>query len=396
MNPKAIASLESGRIAMADNSTPNWLDWSAEAIADAAEAQPYYVYTSGIKDLKVKYRTFEPAAAIVTNPITIDGNVINVSLSAATQSTETSAIEYYVCFTDTPVAEDWIPILPDNDQAKLRTVDCELLFPVSTYQFMPLRFQADPTTLVVKKGKVIVPSGRYNLSNEGLTFNEPIDTRETYIASYTVDEKTNPNLIVIPENCRKINDYRENGQLGQVFPNGTDVHGSIYLAKTPYFESSNSANYSPVKVNLYGKINISDGGVVYNVTNALLPIKDYSEDNGSSPVMRNRTDYAGHDIVQLKAYDPTWENQVMKYPVFEYLQEGRRLVFTETFNGFEVFANNTLSHGNGKLIVNYKYMNVTFRAKIVLRNLYPNSNTTTPVLERYSLAFGVQQTGGAQ
>ena len=375
---------------MAESLKPSWLDWSSQAVTSQSEAEPFYVYTSGIKDLKIKYRTFEPAAAIITSPVTVDGNVINVSLSTAEQLTDTSAIEYSVCFTESPVQEDWIPILPNGN----RLIERELLFPLDARRFMPLRFQADPSTLVIRRGQSVIPPAHYNMTADGIVFREAVDLRETFVASYAAADSIDPNKIVIPERYRKIVDYRENGQLGQTFPNGTDIHGSVYLAKTPYIESSENANYSPVRVNLYGKINISTGGSVFGTTNPLTPIKDFSEDNGAIPMLRNRTDYASGQAVQLKAYDPTWENSIMKYPVFEYLHEGRRLVFTETFNNFQNYANNAISHGNGKLVVYYKHMNVTFRARIVLRNLYPQNNTTTPVLEKYTLVFGVQN-GGA-
>jgi hypothetical protein len=371
----------------------SWLDWTPEAIAAALEAQPAYVYTSGIKDLQVRYRDFEPAAALVTNPIAVDGNVVSVGLSAEADCPATASIEYYVCFTETPTAADWLPILPS---AAGRTVTREKLFANGAKGFLPLRFAPDPASLSVLCNGRPVPPRQVAVSNDCITIGRAIDPQAVYLASYTVAAARSPNTIVIPDRYRQVLDYQENGQPGQVFPNGTDVHGSVYLAKTPYYRSAGAA-YSPVQVSLYGKMTKSTGSAVYATTSPLVAIPDYSQNQAAVPQMRNMTDYTGSRAVQLAAYDPAWASGAMTHPVFEYLQNGRQLTFTETFHSHEDFANNSLSHGNGRLVVQYQYLDMRFRAKIILRNLQPGSSTTTPVLKQLSLVFNVQDPtpGGA-
>jgi hypothetical protein len=186
--------------------------------------------------------------------------------------------------------------------------------------------------------------------------------------------------------------------LGESFPNGADMQGSIFLSKTPYIDRELlEAGYSPVQVNLYGKMLISNGGSTFSTTNPLTPILDYTQTGAGSPVMFNKTDYLGGEEVQLSPYDPTWDpllnegNGSMRYPVFEYLHDGRQLIFTEPFNNFDIYSNNNILHGNGKLVVYYKYINLTFRMKIIMRNLSKRYDSLTPVLKDYSLIFEAEK-----
>lgn len=376
---------------------PSWLSWDENAIEEATKKENYYIYKTGVKDIQVKDRSFQEKSCIITKPIVIEGNIINVSLETTEEETENCSIEYYVSFQANPLTEDWRPIFPTNKSS----VNNEKLFINHDIdKSLPLRFIPVSGSLILKEDNIQVSKDLWGYSSgeNNISLKFKSNPLSIYTVSYNINEILSPKKIVVEEKFKNIKDYSENGVLGESFPNGADMQGSIFLSKTPYIDRELlEAGYSPVQVNLYGKMLISNGGSTFSTTNPLTPILDYTQTGAGSPVMFNKTDYLGGEEVQLSPYDPTWDpllnegNGSMRYPVFEYLHDGRQLIFTEPFNNFDIYSNNNILHGNGKLVVYYKYINLTFRMKIIMRNLSKRYDSLTPVLKDYSLIFEAEK-----
>jgi hypothetical protein len=371
--------------------TPQWLDWSNNNIASYDKNSHLYRYTYGVKDIQVRYKEFSDSSVFVTKPYEIDGNILEVSLAAdesnyMVQSTNNATspfdttIEYYITFKENPRYDEWIPILPSG-----QAIVNEYLFTDGTKRGK-LRFQCNISKEVtVYKNGVKISNDHWSYcSDNSIVIDKYFDKYAIYTVSYYPDILANDpwNVELKPEDRQITPFLSPDGSEGEVFKNGTDRNGTILLSKTPYidYEKINSgvAGYNPLDVTLFNGVIAGPNRTVYSTIT-----KD------TTPATKNVTDYRTLNDTSLKPYDPTVTNSVMTYPYFEYLQDGRKVYFTETFNNSGIVSNMPTNHGDAWIRVKYNYLRSQFRFKAILRNVSSRTDSLTPSINNYSLIFKV-------
>jgi len=338
--------------------TPRWLDWSDKNIASFDKNSHLYKYTYGVKDIQVRYKEFDRASVFVSKPYQIDGNIVEVNLIAndknhLTQRTNNATspfdtvIEYYITFKEHPRYDEWIPILPEG-QERVN----EFLFTNGTKR-AKLRFACDRNKeIIVYKNGVKISEDHWSYcSDNSIVIDRYFDKYAIYTVSYYPDQLVSDpwNIELKPEDREIVPYISPDGSEGEVFRNGTDRNGTITLTKTPYIDygriNNDDPSYHPIEVVLEnGKI-AGPNRTVYS-----LITKD------TTPATRNITDYKTLSAVTLKPYDHTLVNNAMLHPYFEYVQEGRKLYFTETFNNSNIVSNMPTNHGDAWIRVKYSYL----------------------------------------
>jgi hypothetical protein len=369
--------------------TPKWLDWSDDAIASHDKNSHLYKYTYGVKDIQVRYKEFSRASVFVSKPYDIEGNIMEVSLitdenNYMTQTTNNSTssfdttIEYYITFKDNPKYDEWIPILPQG-QTRIN----EYLFTNGTRRGK-LRFQCDTSKeiMVYKNGVKLNEDYWSYCSDNSIIIDKYWNKYDVYTTTYCPNFLINDPCNISLESLNIIPYTSPDGSDGEVFKTGTDRNGIITLSKTPYIDygkiNAGTAGYNPIEVTLF---NGTIAGA--NKTTYTTVTKD------TIPATRNVTDYLTLAEVSPKPYDPTTLNSVMTYPYFDYIQDGRKLQLTETFNNSSIVSNMTTNHGDAWIRVKYNYLDSKFRFKAILRNVSSKTNSLTPSFNNYSLVFKV-------
>lgn len=372
---------------------PKWLDFSEEQITAHDESARLYRYTYGIKDIQVKSNEFEKASVFVSRPYEVDGNVMEVSLEADERNYATyssgngtspfdTTIEYYISFREHPRYDEWIPILPTG-----RDYIYEYLFTKGTKQGR-LRFACDPSREIsVYKNGIKLPEDSWSFCPDNSI---AVDKRYDKYAIYTVGY--HPNVIQSdPWNINLKEDDREiipfigpDGSEGEVFRNGSDRNGTITLCKHPYVDykriNTEETGYHPVEVFLENARIAGPNRTVYT-----------SVGPSTVPATRNVTDYKTLTDSFLCPYDPSPVIGGISHPYFEYIQDGRKLYFTETFNNSGIVSNMPTNHGDAWVRVKYEYLRSKLRFKSILRNVSPETPSVTPSVNGYSLIFKVMR-----
>lgn len=357
-----------------------------------------YEYLMGIKDLSIKHKQYGNKAIFVSKPMEVDGNVMQVSLhaieehplfdeiSGAAADRQTS-IEYYIAYSENPTPDEWHPVLPEDQM----TIQAELVI-FDTARTAMLRFPALITSKEEPKlyrDGLFVDKTLWSFADGGtkiqlLTTYEPTST---YTISYTPNsEFYNPWTLNIKETgivTRKQVDS---------FPAGTNHNKTVVLSQYPYVDyekintdssyDSNTSDYKPIQVTLK---NAQIAGTNRAIFKEALPY-----DGEVSPFTKNMTDYKHGIARELTSYSIDSKNGI-PYFGFEYMQDGNKLYFTETFNNTDIYTNAETNHGNAEIQVEYEYMVSNFRIKIILRRNSSDTNTLTPIVHEYALKFKVMK-----
>lgn len=355
-----------------------------------------YEYLYGIRDLRITGEEYKPKSVYVSKPIEVPGNVVEVSLNAKEThplfgelSKEAAArqtsVEYYIAYEENPGLEDWHPILPEDQKEVLGEL---LLF--DTASTANLRFVAIPEKeglqqARVYKDQILLPPDKWSFANGG----RQIVLLEEYSPSsiYTIDyvpnaEVKNPWVVNIAQHqLRKVRQV-------DVFPEGTNRNKTVILSQYPYINyevinqdssyNPNTSAYQPIKVRLK---NANIAGPDRTVIKEVLP---YNPNIQQDAYTYNVTDYKTGAWKALRPYSLKSED---RYKGFEYIHDGRKLYFSETFNKADINENLETNHGNAEIEVEYEYVVSSFRIKIILRRNGPGVTSVTPVVHSYALKF---------
>lgn len=373
--------------------TPGWLDWSEDKIASYNKSSHLYKYTYGVKDIQVRYKEFDRSSVFVSKPYQVDGNIVEVSLMSdeknhlihqtnnGTSSFDTT-IEYYITFNEHPRYDEWLPVLPSGE----KSVN-ELLFTNGTRR-AKLRFQCDPQReLTVYKNGIKISLDHWSFcSDNSISIDKYFDKYAIYTVTYYPNELiSDPWNIELRPKDREIIPYTgPDGSEGEVFAMGTDRNGIVVLSKNPYVDYNrinlNDTSYNPIDISLERGVIAGPNRTVFSTVT-----KD------TTPSTKNMTDYKMRSEITLKAYDPSLTGSQMIHPYFEYLQDGRKVYFTETFNNSSIVSNMPTNHGDAMVRVKYNYLRSQFRFKIILRNVSQRTESITPSVSSYALAFKVMR-----
>ena len=377
----------------AKTNPPGWLKWDEETIRIHDKKEKKYSYVYGLKDIQIKYKEFKSASIYVSKPFQIDGNVAEINLevneynpikdsqiSKAINPYDTS-VEYYITFHEDPISTEWIPILPKGKQFIENEV---LLFRGS--RVCSLRFSCD------KSKEVIVYKNGVKLEEQFWSYGSDntisIDRNFDKYSIYTIQYFPNLNVSSPWDIEYKINDALPSQE---VFYDGAGRNGEIILSKHPYIDYNKintDPNYEPIKVYLQSKdsIHMLSGPNKTTYTN-IGPI----ETDKVKAITKNITDYKyltePNPMPYNTSIDPATGEPINLE--FQYYQDGRKLYFTETFNNSRIITNRDTNHGDAIIKVQYDYLKVNARLKIILRNTSSGGSTITPSIRDYNLVFKV-------
>jgi hypothetical protein len=354
-----------------------------------------YEYVYGIKDLRITGNEFAEKSIYVSKPMEIDGNVMQVSIQAIEEhplfsstsgesAERQTSVEYYISYVDNPSQEDWYPILPEGEKEIL----CELLI-FDTARTATLRFPAltysDPTPKVFKDG---IEFKDWAFTGGGMKVQLLVDQAvgSIYTIRYTPNtEIVDPWILDIHEQGLKL------AKQTDVFSQGTSHNKTVTLSKYPYLNydvintsdvfDANGVDYRPIGVTLRNANIAAPNKVI---------LKEILPQIGSSLEARtlNVTDYKTRKPMAPKIYSL---DKIAPYNKFEYVHEGKKLTFSETFNKAEVITNQDVNHGNAEIVVEYDYLVSNFRVKIILRRTGPGVNSVSPNVHQYTLKYKVMK-----
>lgn len=359
-----------------------------------------YEYLMGIKNMEIRHKQYGNKSIFVSKPMEVEGNVMQVSLhsveehpvfdnlSGAAADRQTS-IEYYVAYSDNPAIDEWYPILPENE----KTIKGELLM-FDTARTSPLRFPAligSPIRPNVYRDGLAIDRSLWSFADGGASVQ--LLTEYEPASSYTIDytpnaEFYNPWVLDIKERGMRLRKQVD------TFPEGTNHNKTVVLSKYPYVDyekinldpeyDPNTSEYKPIQVRLKNANIAGQQKVVHREVNP------YNPDEAQLVFTKNVTDYKQEQMQDLKPYSINSVNG-NPYNGFEYMQEGDKLYFSETFNKADIFTNEQTNHGNAEIEVEYESMVSNFRIKIILRRNSPDTNTLTPIVHEYALKFKVMK-----
>jgi hypothetical protein len=361
----------------------------------STESSTKYLYGYGIKNIAINNTTYESSGVFVSKPMTIKGNIVELSLLANEEhplfdglggkaSPRMTSVEYYIAYKNSPNANDWHPILPEGQTNVLSE---RLFFLNSTAK---LRFYAKLTeeTSVHKNGiKLSTDKWCFTEKGASLQLLEVRDLTAIYTINYTPDPAYyNPWLLKVTDKDAVRRTHTD------LFRDGTSANKNVTLSYYPYtdYETINKAEtfdanidvYRPFKVYLQNaQIAISGGKNVDTVlpqANAVV----------NTPFTKNVTDYKNGIN---KALNPYSINPDSKYLGFEYKQERNQLVFSETFNRATINGNENEVHGNAEIAVEYEYLETNFRIKIIVRKNSGNNIIMSPRVNDYQIKFKVMK-----
>lgn len=357
-----------------------------------------YEYLMGIKDLTIKHKQYNDKAVFVSKPMEVDGNVMQVSLHSIEEhpvfdelsgkaADRQTSIEYYIAYSENPTADEWHPILPEDQL----TIQGELLI-FDTAQTATIRFPALVTSKEepkLYKNGLLVDKTLWSFADGGLKVQllTKYDSAAIYTINYTPNSKFyNPWTL----------DIRKKGIVTKKqidkFPNGTNHNKTITLSQYPYVDyerinladsyDPNTSDYKPIQVYLKNAQIAGTNRAIFKEANPY--------DGTITPFTKNITDYKHGIAKKLIPYSIDSKNGT-PYFGFEYMQEGSKLYFTETFNKTDIYTNTETNHGNAEVQVEYEYMVSNFRIKIILRKNSSDTNTLTPIVHEYALKFKVMK-----
>lgn len=359
--------------------------------------QEKYMYQYGIKNIELKKSFYNQAGVMVTKPIEVEGNIIEVSLESIEEhplfdelkgmaTDRFTSVEYYISLHENPSLSDWIPILPTGKEY----VKSERLFFKGSHAelLFHARIDQDEETQVYKNGLKLSKDDWY-FTNRGASIQLAIPYENDSI--YTIDYV--PNIQFADPYVVKVNEQvSKRVRMIENFPNGTDYNNTIKLSKYPFIDykeinrttdnDPNQSAYKPIEVFLKkGTIAIGDN----QYKKEFFP-EHYTNDG--MYCTKNRTDYQNKKDVFLKRYDLS-EDEL--YTCFEYKQEKDKLIFTESFNRTELYDNQVRHHGNAEVEVRYDYLVTNFRLKIILRKNCGDELIVTPSVNKCMLNFKVMK-----
>ena len=362
------------------------------ALGLETEEKSLYEYAIGIKNITVAANRFQESAAYVSQVMSLEGNVREVTLETVEEHPDFDAvgetvngrrtsIEYSIAMVENPGREDWHPILPKGESV----VRCERLF--VTGGAARLRFAAEPLSVVVYKDGVRVSELSYVLADKGREIRiEKADTRGLYTVDYRpTREGQDPWRIEVSQaGSRKKQVDR--------FPGGTNHNKTIVLSKYPYVDYAyingktdydpNTDEYRPFEVFLK---NANIAGPERTTFKEVRPSQ-----YGDVASTLNRSLYKEDKWNELKKYSLT-----EPYLKFEYYTWKNRVVLSETFNRANVFNtdfdNKEFSSGNAEVEVHYEYLATDFRLKAVLRRNSRETDMVSPFLHEYRLHFKTEK-----
>jgi hypothetical protein len=371
---------------------------SSPVIQSESEAsKPKYIYGYGLKNIAITNTSYDTSGVFVSKPMTVKGNIIELSLLADEEhplfesisgkaSDRMTSVEYYIAYKSNPNMNDWLPILPEDQTDVL----CERLFFINSTA--KLRFFADLSkqdkTNVYKNG-LLMDKAKWCFADKGGSL-QLLEARDL-TAIYTIDYIPNP-VFYNPW----ILNVKEKGATRKtqtdIFKGGTAANKSITLSQYPFIDydyinktkgfNANTDAYRPFNVYLQnGQIAVGGGKNVDSV----FPVANSST---GAPFTKNMTDYLKAKDAKLRPYSLDTKN---KYSGFEYKQDKNKLIFSETFNLADIAGNESLSHGNATIAVDYEYLETNFRIKIILRKNSGNSVIMSPRINDYQIKFKVMK-----
>lgn len=258
-------------------------------------------------------------------------------------------------------------------------------------------------------------------------------TQDTFTITYYVHDNIDPFIVDFEHVSEERQFVDEDGKAGELFEDGTDDNNSITLSHYPYvdYEQVNTAQvkpheieaptelemynpdlykynpnydiqnegYRPIVVEMQGQAEAYDVyndqeiiieeafyndtfGIPYEfqyvafdegnyVTNAINRQEQMAENNIVKPHFYNKTDYLSESTPTLNEYDAE-EN-----PVFEYLHEGNKIYFNDTFTDRE-------SDNIGDIRVHYNYLTEGIRVMAIMRQKSSDSDAT-PIIYNYKI-----------
>lgn len=356
-----------------------------------------YIYGYGIKNIAINHTTYESSGVFVSKPMTINGNIVELSLLSNEEhpvfdslngkaSSRMTSVEYYIAYKNNPNANDWHPILPEGQTNILSE---RLFFTNSTAKLRFYAKLAEAESTDVYKNGIKLDKEKWCFTEKGssLQLLEKKDLTAIYTIDYVPDpDYYNPWLLEVTDK-----DAVRKTQT-DVFDNGTATNKSVTLTNYPYVDygyingiasyNPNTNNYRPFKVYLQNAQIAVGGGK--NVDTIL----SQSDALADTPFTKNVTDYKDGKELVLKPYsiDPA-----SKYLGFEYKQERNKLIFSESFNRGDIAANESQTHGNAEIAVEYEYLETNFRIKVILRKNSGNSIIMSPRINDYQIKFKVMK-----
>jgi hypothetical protein len=364
-----------------------------------------YEYIYGLKEISANSIDNEKNCIFVSTPVQVDGNIAQISLEskevhpllvstdAGITNSRYTSVEYYISYVENPSLNDWMPILPENEEMVIN----ELLF-IKNKQAI-LRFPALITKdiKVYDNGTLIDNTDKFweiGTPSNIIVFKKDYNPSHDYTINYYPNQIADPYLVDIVSSKKTATDYYNNhNEKGEVF-DCANQYCTVTLSHTPYVDRSkinalistdgnynpNTSSYKPIQVYL------ENGTIVVPDNKTVALAKPYGEAQTGEVCTKNMTDYINNSIVELQPYSLTKVNGSPKNMVFEYKQEGDKLVFTENFQTSRDIENIAIAKADADIRVEYQYLVSHIRVKVILRR---TGNTDyeafTPIVKQYTL-----------
>lgn len=353
-----------------------------------------YEYLYGIKDLKIKGTEYAPRSVLVTKPILISGNVMEISMQSVEEhplfsemsgeaTDRQTSVEYYIAYRNNPNNSDWHPILPEDE----KSIKQEYLFfdsaKTATLRF-PALITSTPQPVMYKDG---VRYNNWSFVGGGrqIQLLENRDTKATYTLNYTPNaEVVNPWSIDIQKKGL------ERVTKTEVFDRGTNHNKTIVLSEYPYIDyewinqekdyDPNRSTYCPIQVSLK---EATIAGPNRSTLTEVLPYDGVKEVS-----TYNITDYKTRAWKEVEPYSL---DKTQLQTQFQYFQEKNKIFFSETFNKASIITNQEINHGDAKIAVTYEHLVSNFRVKIILRRTGMSVNSVSPTITSLGLKFKVMK-----
>lgn len=361
-----------------------------------------YEYVYGIKELQLNSTTNEKNAIWVSQPIRVEGNIAQISLNSSEihplftppiigiSNLRHSSIEWYISYVENPSDNDWVPILPSYEERVIN----ELLF-IENNQ-ANFRFPALVTKDInVYENGILYDERLWQIKPNGMgvTF-VTIDNNADYTVNYWVNEDIrDPFFIDIVHSSKKPQTYMDayNNE-GELFVDGLKSNCVATLKYTPYIDYeriNNIDNFDPNKEYRPIQVFLEDGIIVIPQSKTVSHVQPYDPDNPSTICTKNMTDYVERIIPSLKPYDLTKdESGKPNNMVFQYYQDGNKIIFTENFQPSSNITNIDIAKAIANVRIKYQYLVSSIRVKAIMRRTgLSNDAAFTPVIENYSLEF---------
>ncbi len=306
-------------------------------------------------------------------------------------------------------------------------------FPYDTN--LPIRIHDEENNRLDEKNNInVVKDGEKEITIEGLinhyeTFNNLLDQNLT--VEYYVRPEVNPHIVDFDDVAEPVTFIDNDGAPGELFPDGTDENHKVELSYFPYvdfnevnsrfvdpqlFEDENLKSYNPNNYRYNPNFNLDSQGYrpivvemegrarCYNVENDSTELVDgkFHNDNKGVPYSFNYVDRGDRDsLEQINRQNDMTENNIVKphfynttdythgenigltdydvtdNPVFEYMQEGKKLFFNDNLG--DVGSDN-----HGEIRVYYNYLVEGIRVMAIMRRISKNIDIT-PALYDYEI-----------